>query len=252
MAAQTKLPSWHPDINTYLCTHPVAPVECVSSFSSVHPNLDVELAAGTALPMGHIFVQERFEAHLPVGHPDIDQLMADQVPLPSWYVATASGVPWLCSSSIRFGGLWLLSGIPSLEAHARSPPLSLSLSACFPAHWHAVSLLFSSTHTHTHTHSHTAQAHCSGAVDVSVHAGGADVMCSICVHGAPRRDGFCDGSGCVARIPSICAPSVRRLLAARSSQHCKQCVSSGWRCMRVCARAYAYANVFRCNARVCM
>jgi hypothetical protein len=73
-----ELPEWHPDLSLLLNDNPIDPIYVFSG----HPDINDDLGE----PIDdHPSVHHLFEAHLPLDHPDIDELMLEGFTLPSWH-----------------------------------------------------------------------------------------------------------------------------------------------------------------------
>ena len=90
------LPELHPDLDNYfLIAEP--PVGMTTSVYSSHPDVDIQYAAGVAVPEWHPNVSFPTGA-LPSTHPNVNAMLRDPAnnPLPAWHPSIR------CVSSIRY------------------------------------------------------------------------------------------------------------------------------------------------------
>lgn len=83
MAAGTPLPFGHPPMDPYLCTNGTwgRPSGCGVNISGLHPAIDSSIGTGS-FPGGHPLMDPLLREYMPDGHPDADDLMAADTPLP--------------------------------------------------------------------------------------------------------------------------------------------------------------------------
>jgi hypothetical protein len=117
LRAGTPLPLGHPPIDPYLCRNSTVyryATGCPTNVSASHPSIDASIGTRD-LPAGHPLVDSTLRQWMPVGHSNIDDLLAAKTPLPLGHPLID---PYICRRGSKGGSsgcTYVHRGHPSVD-----------------------------------------------------------------------------------------------------------------------------------------